>query len=103
MTVFLVENFVVKPDKQMEFLAYKEKWKKFFAPLLKELKSYRMFSQMFDGSYGGFVEMWEFESLADLEKFFGKVKSDYMKKFYPEFASLIVPGAYSMSVWNSVM
>ena len=104
MTVFLVENYVIKPDKQLEFLAYKEKWKKFFAPLLKELKSYKMFAQMFGGNYGGYVEMWEFENLADLEKFFSKVmKSDYMKKFYPEFASLIVPGAYSMSIWNSVM
>jgi len=72
MTVFLVETYVIKLEKQTEFTAYKEKWKKFFAQLLKELKSYKMFSQMLGGNWGGYVEMWEFENLADCEKFFNK-------------------------------
>jgi hypothetical protein len=62
MTVFGVETYVIKPEKQAEFRAYKEKWKKFFAykenrpQLFKEVKSYRMFSQMFGGNWGGYVE-----------------------------------------------
>ena len=41
---------------------------------------------MFGGNFGGFVEMWEFEDLADLEKFFNKVlQSDCMMTLYPGF------------------
>jgi len=103
MTVFGVETYVIKPEKQAEFMAYKRKWKNFFAKWLKEVKSYKMFAQMLGGNWGGYVEMWEFENLAELEKFFNRVmQSDYMTKLYPEFASLIVPATYSINVWNSV-
>jgi len=108
MTVFVVETYVIKPEKQAEFKAYKEKWKKFFAfrekpELFKEVKSHKLFAQFLGGNYGGYVEMWEFENLADAEKFNNKVlQSDYMTKLYPEFASLIVPATYSMNAWNSV-
>jgi hypothetical protein len=103
MSVFLVETYVIKPDKQAEFTAYKKKWKKFFAKWLKELKSYKMLTQLFGGNYGGYVEMWEFEDMANLEQFYGRVMhSDYPTKLQPEFLSLLVPGAYSMSIWNPV-
>ena len=110
LTVFLVETYVIKPDKQPEFVAYKEKWKKYFGykeghlERFKEVKSHRTFSQMLGGNWGGYVEMWEFENLAACEKFFNKImKSDYMTKLNPQFASLVVPAAYSMNVWSSVM
>jgi hypothetical protein len=103
MSIFMVETYVIKPEKQAEFTAYKKKWKKFFAKWLKELKSYKMFAQLFGGNYGGYVEMWEFESMADCEKFFNRVMhSDYTTKLQPEFLALVVPGAYSMSIWNPV-
>jgi hypothetical protein len=108
MTVFVVETYVIKPEKQAELAAYKSKWRKFFGykdgRLLsfKEVKSHRMFSQMLGGNTDGFVEMFEFESLADVEKFSDKLmKSDYVTKLYPVFISLIVPGSRSMSVWAS--
>jgi hypothetical protein len=110
MTVLLVEMYVIKPEKQAEFTTYKEKWKKFFVykekrpQLFDGVKTYRMFAQMFGGNYGGYVEMWEFENLADCEKFFNRVmQSDYITKLYPEFASLVVPATYSMNIWNSVI
>jgi antibiotic biosynthesis monooxygenase (ABM) superfamily enzyme len=109
MTVFLVEAYVIKPEKQTEFTAYKKKWKKFFAckeghlETFKEVKSYKMFSQMLGASWGGYVEIWEFDNLANLEKFFNKImKSEYMTKLAPEFASLEVPATRSMNIWNSV-
>jgi len=103
MTIFAVETYVVKPEKLAEFTAYKQKWKKFFAKWLKEVKSYKMFSQFLGGNWGGYVEMWEFENLADCEKFFNRVmQSDYATKLYPEFASLVVPATYSINVWNPV-
>jgi hypothetical protein len=103
MTIFVVETYVVKPEKLSEFTAYKEKWKKFFAKWLKEVKSYKMFIQLFGGNWGGYVEMWEFENLADCEKFFNRVmQSNYTKELYPEFASLVVPATYSISAGNPV-
>jgi hypothetical protein len=109
LTVFLVETYVIKPEKLAEFTAYKKKWKKFFAykenrpQLFSGVKSYKMFAQMLGGNYGGYVEMWEFANLADCEKFFNKVmQSDYTTKLYPEFASLIVPATYSMNIWTPV-
>ena len=102
MTIFVVETYVIKPEKQAEFTAYKKKWKKFFVKWLKELKSCKMFAQMFGGNYGGYVEMWEFENLADCEKFFNRImQSEYPTKLQPEFMALIVPATYSMSVWTS--
>jgi hypothetical protein len=47
--------------------------------------------------------MWEFENMADCDKFFGRIMhSDYTTKLQPEFLALVVPGAYSMSIWNPV-
>ena len=96
---------MLKPEKQAELAVYKRKWRKFFGykdgRLLsfKEVKSHRMFSQLI-GVADGFVEMFEFESLAESEKFLNKLmKSGYMTKLYPEFISLIVPGSRSMVVW----
>jgi hypothetical protein len=110
MTTFLVETYVIKPEKQAEFTAYKKKWKEFFAykegrlQRFKEVKSYKIFSKMLGGNFDGYVEMWEFENLAELEKFFNKVmKSDYTTKLAPEFTSLIAPVTRSMNVWNSFM
>jgi hypothetical protein len=58
---------------------------------------------LFGGNFDGYVELWEFENLADVEKFFNKImKSDYMTKLAPEFVSLIVPGSRLMSIWSSV-
>jgi len=110
MTVFLVETYVIKPEKQAEFAAYKKKWKKFFGykdghlQRFKEVKSYKMLAQMLGGNWGGYVEMWEFENLADLEKWMSRMmKSDYMTKLAPEFASLEVPASRSMNIWNPVI
>ena len=108
MSVFLVETYVLKPEKQAELAAYKKKWRKFFGykdgRLLsfKEVKSHRMFSQLVGGNADGYVEMFEFESLAGLERFLSKLmKSGYMTKLYPVFIGLIVPGSRSTSVWAS--
>jgi hypothetical protein len=57
---------------------------------------------MVGGNADGYVEMFEFESLAGIERFLSKLmKSGYMAKLYPEFISLIVPGSRSTSVWAS--
>jgi hypothetical protein len=106
MTIFSVETWIVKPDKLGEYMAVHKKfetWLKKHPELFKEVKSYKLFSHMLGGKWGGYVWMTEFENLADLEKGFNKLmKSDYMTTIYPEMASLIVPGSYSIDVWNPV-
>jgi hypothetical protein len=106
MTVFSVETAIVKLDKLSEHLAWLKKyetWMKKHAPEFKEIKSYKVFSHMLGGNWGGYVFMTEFENLGDCEKWYNKImKSDFMTTLYPEWASLIVPGSYSIDIWNSV-
>jgi hypothetical protein len=106
MTIFTAETYIVKPDKLSEHTAWLKKWEKWMKkhlPEYKEVKSYKVFGHMLGGRWGGYVFMTEFENLADLEKVFNRMmKSDFMTTLYPEFASLIVAGSYSMDVWNPV-
>ncbi|NWG09519.1 MAG: hypothetical protein HXX80_04320 [Nitrososphaerales archaeon] len=95
MTVFMVETYVIKPEKPADFTTYKNKlsqWIKKRPELFKEVKSYRMFAQMLGGKWGGHVEMWEFKNLANCEKCFNRVlQSEYKTKYQPEFLSLVAP------------
>ena len=79
MTIFVVETYVVKPGKQGELILllqrmreYKEKNPEGF----KEMKSKRIFSQMFGGVSGGYVELNEFDSVADAERYIARTDKD---------------------------
>jgi len=107
MAVFLVETYVIKPEKQADFPAHVKKflaWKEKRTELFKEAKSFKMFAQMFGGNMGGYVEMFEFENLADLEKCFNRVMQDkeFMTTISSEFATFVVPATDSINIWNSV-
>ena len=70
MTIFMVETYVIKPGKLADFTAYKKKvssWKENHPELFKPVKSYRMFAQVLGDNWGGYVEMWEFQNMADCE------------------------------------
>jgi len=106
MTVFVVETYVVKPGKQRELVSllrrmreYKERNPEGF----KEMKSKRIFSQMFGGVAGGYVELNEFDSLEDAEKYITRMEKDegYMK-LYQEALQLVVPATYSLNVWKAL-
>jgi len=106
MTIFVVETYVVKPGKQGELILllqrmreYKEKNPEGF----KEIKSKRIFSQMFGGISGGYVELNEFESLADAEKYLAREdKDEGFMKLLQEALQLVVPATYSLNVWKAV-
>ena len=70
----------------------------------KEIKSKRIFSQMFGGISGGYIEMNEFDNMAEAEKYMTRVSRDkgYMK-LYQEAKLLLIPATYSLNVWKSVM
>jgi len=107
MSVFLVSTGDEKLDKSAEVAVFMKKylaWMKERPDLFKEVKSYKLFRNMVGGNYGGWVEMIEFESLADLEKWYKRYISDkeHLTKIWPEFTSLVVPGTYKSSVMTSV-
>jgi hypothetical protein len=107
LTVFWVDSYVIKADKLDEYTKVFKKlktWMEKQPELAKELKSWKVFSHMLGGKWGGYVEMLEFESLAEFEKWMSKLmQSDFMKTFYPEIQSLAVPGSESLEIWNSFM
>lgn len=109
MAVFKVETYVIKPEKQVEYMAVMKKWAAYIKKnkqKCKELKSWRLYCQMFGGTADGYVEIAEFESLADMEKFIHKVfhgQEKSIAEIVSGFTSSVVPGKYSVNVWNSVM
>jgi hypothetical protein len=109
MTVFHVETYVIKPEKQEQYMALMKKWAAYIKKnkeKCKEVKSWKLLSQMIGGNTGGYVEMGEFASLADYEKFIKKTfhgQEEFFKTIASGFTSCVVPGTYSMNVWNSIM
>ena len=109
MAVFKVETYVVRPEKHVEYMSAMKKWTEYIKKnkqKCKELKSWRLFSQMFGGTAGGYVEIAEFESLADLEKFLHRIfhgNEKSIAEIVAGFTSSVVPGTYSVNVWSSVM
>ena len=106
MTVFMVETYVVKPKKQEEyqsliqrFLEYKKENPKLF----KEVKSFRLFHQVFGGLAGAYIEMWEFDNMADLEKCWMKEsKDEEFMKIHKEFMLFVESTTFSINVWSAV-
>jgi len=105
--VFVVVTYVVKPEKQAEFMPcmqriyryVKENPEKF-----KEWKSFKLLSHhMSFDIIGQYMELWEFENVADLEKCMTRLSKDkgWMKCMH-EIASLIDPVTFSMNLWNAV-
>ncbi|MBM5805341.1 MAG: hypothetical protein FJZ49_04675 [Candidatus Verstraetearchaeota archaeon] len=107
MTVFLVDSYVIKPDKLSEFTAFLKKYTerlKKRPDLTKEVKSHKIFSLMLGGKGCEYVEMWEFENLAEFEKFFNRIMQDkeFTTTLNLESARLIVPASESIEIWSSV-
>jgi len=107
MSVFVIEPYVVKLGKQEELVSLLQrirKYKEENPERFKEMKSKRIFSQMFGGISGGYIEMNEFDNIADAEKYMTRVSRDKgFMKLYQEAKLLLVPATYSLNVWKSVM
>ena len=107
MSVFVIETYVVKPGKQEELISLLQrirKYKEQNPERFKEMKSKRIFSQMFGGLSGGYIEMNEFDNMADAEKYMTRISEDKgFMKLYHEAKLLLVPATYSLNVWRFVM
>ena len=107
MPVFVVETYVVDPEKQREFMSALKKileYKKANPERFKEMKSKKIYSQMFGDISGRHIEMNEFNSLAEAEKYLTTTSKDKgFMKLYQKAKLLLVPATYSMTVWTSVI
>jgi hypothetical protein len=100
-----VETYVVKPDKMAEFAAYCKKHDalaKERPELFKEMKSFKRFGHLVGGKWGGITAMVEVEGWDDVGKLFGRLMQDkeYMTTLNSEWASIVVPGTDSISIWQ---
>ncbi len=105
MSVFFVETYTVRFEKMDQLASLfkratsliKERPEKFVG-----LKSYQAFSQTV-GELGGHIEVWEFESMNDIDAMFKTMFGDEeLKKIPQEFFSLVEPGTYRTQVWTKV-
>jgi len=105
--IFVVDTHVVKPEKQEEYTSLMQRFRKYMKEkpeTFREVKSLKVFSQMFGGIAGGYIQLWEFDSLADLEKSFAKMFNDKgFTEIKQEFNRLIESITHSWNVWNSVI
>ena len=106
MSVFVVETYVVKAEKREEFTpALNEfiKYKETHPKLFKGLKSWKLFQQEYGAISDMYIEMWEFDNLAEMEKITATIFSDKgMKKINQGFHQLIEPATFSASIWRPV-
>ncbi len=104
MTVFIIETFVVKPEKQSEYRSLMQKGQKFMKEnpeKFKELKSWKMFIQTFGGISGAYVAQTEYASLADFEKLSARLSKDKESlKLSQEVNATIDMTTYTMSTWE---
>lgn len=106
MSIFIVDIYVIKTGKHKEFMQYIQnflKYKEENAEKFKECISWKVFRQAFGDMSGAYVEMMEFENMADAEKWGARMlKDEVMTKFREEFMPIIEPATHSMRLWNSV-
>lgn len=107
MTVYRIETYVIKPEKHEEYRALMKKWQAYVKKhrqKCRELKSWKLFSRLIGDQIGGYVEMWELDSLGDYEKLMSRIMQDKeFQSIVSEFSrNCMVPATYSANVWNSV-
>ena len=107
MTVVSVSTYVIKYEKQAEFQALMKEFlefKKANSKAFEGVKSFRLFQQEIGGVYGSYVEMWEFKSKEDMEKFNARMmKNKEMKKIDTEFQKMVDHATLTSSIWNTIV
>lgn len=105
MTILVLERYVIKQGKEDDLkrlwqrtLRFKQEKPK----MLKELRSLKLYTQMFGDISGSKIEMSEFDSLTDYENLSARViKDEEMKKIHAEFMALKDLTTYKMEVLNA--
>jgi len=106
MTVFVIETYAVKQEKQAEFKSLLKRFLRFMKEnpaLFKEMKSWKLFTQTFGSISGAYIEQVEYDSLADHEKCHARLLKDKaFLKIYDEAMTLIDTTTFSMSAMEPV-
>lgn len=107
MSIFVVDTHVVKPEKQEGYASLMKRLRKYMKEnpeTFRGLKSWKVFAQMFGGISGGHVQLWEYDSMADIEKSMMLMFRDKgFMEIKREFDRLIEPTTHSWNIWNSVI
>ena len=106
MSIFLVETYLAKHEKQAElqkllkeFLRFKKENPEVF----EGLKSWKLLQQEYGGIANLYIEMWEFESSQEMEKCNARIfENKEMKRIQVEFHTLIEHATFARFIWNSV-
>jgi hypothetical protein len=106
LVVFVVETYVVKSEKREEFTpALNEflRYKETHPDLFSGLRSWRLLRQDYGAVAGMYIEMWEFDNLAEMEKHTDRIfADDGMKKISKGFRQLVDPATFSCNIWSPV-
>ena len=104
MSVFLVETYVVQGEKRAEFTSFHPeflKYKEDHPQLFDGVKSWKLYKQDVGQPAGLYIEMWEYESLAQMEEVNARIFADErMKRFDAEFHQSVEPATFSASIWS---
>jgi len=106
MTYLAISTYIVKPEKQGDFMRF---WKSYLdymkknPEMFKEVKSLKLYTQVFGGISGAYVELLEFESLTDQETLEKKlVKNEEAKKLLQEFITFRDSSTHTTNLLKSV-
>ena len=106
MNTVYVSTYIVKYEKQTEFQALMKRFLKFRKAnprIFEGVKSFRLFQQEYGGVVGSYVEMWEFKSKEEMEKFLtGYMKHKELKEIDAEFQKMVDHTTLTASTWNTV-
>jgi len=106
MNIVYVSTYMVKYEKRTEFQALIKqflKFKKANPKAFEGVKSFRLFQQEYGGVYGSYVEMWEFKSKEEMEKFNARMmKQKEMKEIDTQFQKMVDHTTLTASIWNTV-
>ncbi len=106
MSIFLVETYLAKHERQNQFQKLlKEflKFKKENPKVFEGLKSWKLLQQQYGGTANMYVEMWEFENLKEMEETQAKLhENKEMKRIITEFNELIDQATSANFIWESI-
>ena len=110
MNVVNISTYMIKYEKQTEFQALIKKFLKFKKANPKAfegVRSFRLFQQEYGGVVGSYIEMWEFRSKEEMEKFNATMmklmKNKEWKEIDTEFNKMVDHATLTSSIWNTVV
>jgi hypothetical protein len=104
MTVYWASTYFVKLAKREEFISAMKKQKEHIAKHrqeFKEIKSWRLYTQVYGGTYMSFIDIWEYDSQADLDKYEPEwAPGGRLAEFGAAYMNLVEGETMSSLIWK---